>query len=399
VENGERRRFIYGDTSVSSGIPGVPNLLEGIGHIASIDGYLKMVRLGWFGKIQPTMCLHDSSVVNPYLLARMEPHLTILREPAAIKAALPAAQAWEELINNFMMVGERPIFNYHAAAMAQAEWERQGRGPLLSIPAADRLRARGLLAEWGIGADGWFVCLHVRDNGFRREREACKENRGLENPNNADIGSYRTAIEAVADRGGWVLRMGGAEMTPLPFSHPRLIDYAHSPARSADMDIILCGLCRFFIGTCSGLSGVPRLFGVPTIYTNVTPAYVRPASGADLFIPKLLRTKTDGRRLSFRECWAEPYGRTFRPEILDVFGLVNEDNCSGDLHDITVEMMDSLDGCDPGDGPDERDLRRRFDSLAEISEIADGGFGSAARLGRAFLRRHAGLLADMLEEH
>ena len=65
------------------------------------------------------------------------------------------------------------------------------------------------LREMGISADDWFVCVHVRENGFIND-EGRREYR------NAKIENYTRAIERIVERGGWVIRMGDATMTKLP---------------------------------------------------------------------------------------------------------------------------------------------------------------------------------------
>ena len=97
--------------------------------------------------------------------------------------------------------------------------------------------------------------------------------------------------------------MGDPTMPPLPWME-HAIDYAHSPAKADWLDVFLCGRCRFFVGLASGLSQVAVRLGVPCVYvnwiSNVLPAY----SAKDVFIPKLFRSGSDDRFLTFAEIYA-----------------------------------------------------------------------------------------------
>src|SRR5262249_31175182 len=126
---------------------------------------------------------------------------------------------------------------------------------------------------------------------------------------NADIESYVPAIKSIVRQGGWVLRMGH----PVKRSTPPvdgLIDYANSGQRADWMDIFLCARSRFFLGTQSGLSYVPNVFGVPTIMTNYISLGIPPWYGNDLFIPKLLFSKRKNRQLTFAETLSTKLGFT-----------------------------------------------------------------------------------------
>lgn len=69
--------------------------------------------------------------------------------------------------------------------------------------------------------------------------------------------------------------MEDGSMTPLP-AMDRVVDYAHHPERSPELDLFLAARCRFFIGTSSGLALVATVFSRPVLYTNLHP----PSAGA-----------------------------------------------------------------------------------------------------------------------
>jgi hypothetical protein len=102
----------------------------------------------------------------------------------------------------------------------------------------------------------WFVGLHVREGTDR-----------MHDVRNSDISTYRLAVEEIAKRGGWVLRMGDRSMRPWP----NTIDYAHSAERKDWMDVFLWAEGRFFIGTGSRPQLIPQTFGKPVAIANWGP--------------------------------------------------------------------------------------------------------------------------------
>ena len=69
------------------------------------------------------------------------------------------------------------------------------------------MTARGwaLLEKAGVPRGAWFVALHVRDIRWRGTTA------GLQAIRNADTASYLPAIDEIAQRGGFVIRMGDAD--------------------------------------------------------------------------------------------------------------------------------------------------------------------------------------------
>lgn len=266
-------------------------------------------------------------------------------------------------------------------AEVQSQWESEGREALLRLSDAHVERGRACLERLGVPRDSWFVTLHIREDGYHPVR-------------NADISSYRRAISAITDRGGWVVRMGGAihpepgrEMSRLQ-SLPQVVDYTHSDARSDWMDVFLWGGCRFLLGTLSGPAHVAATFGVPAVYSNSVIGY-RSWYGADLALPKLYWSTREKRYLTFAEALSSPVGFTHMLEPLRDRGIELVDNTAEQLEAVTVEMIDRLDGT-AGYTADDLELQRRYDSFEPPLRHRRPPAG--ARIGRDFLREYRDLL-------
>lgn len=270
---------------------------------------------------------------------------------------------------------------YAVAREVQARWEAEGRPPLLSLSEDERERGRARLEALGVPADAWFVTLHVRED--RADKRFISRN--------AKIGDYRRAIEAVVERGGWVIRMGGPEMTRLP-PIEGAVDYALSDAKSDWMDVFLWAEGRFLVASDSGPLGVPQTFGKPVLMTNRPLGYGYWYAG-DIFLPRLYRSERERRLLTFREALRSPVSLALLDEEMARHGVRLRSNTPDEIEEAVVEMLEQLDGTPAV--PDAEVLRQRYELIETpwLNPLPHGG----ARIGHGFLRRHADLLDEVPE--
>jgi putative glycosyltransferase (TIGR04372 family) len=355
-----------------------------IGHIANMEHLIKREILqGRDPRNMYLYCPESLTPANPALLEKMAKYITVVRR----EADLPCPHAmmlavWEEYFLCESLDGTTKHW-WHASPEIFRAWEEAGRAPILSLSAAELQRGRATLQSLGMPEGAWFACLHVREGGFKQALGYGAVESGL----NAEIETYLPALRAVAERGGWIVRIGDSKMQPLP-GLPRTIDYARSTVKSDWMDVFLLGACRFFIGTSSGPAYVPPLFGIPCALTNWLPAGQRPFNGRDIYIPKLYRAGDPARMLSFAEMMAPPVGYAPNYAHAAEFGIAPVPNTPEEIHEVVTEMLDRLDGRLAYSEQDEA-LQATFDAVAETN-LCIGN----ARAGRDFLNRHAHLLAN-----
>jgi putative glycosyltransferase (TIGR04372 family) len=356
-----------------------PSWVIAIGHIAHLDSYFKWRELnGRREQLRLSMPV-GFRVPNHDLLRRWEGFM------AADPASSPGLTLRDiELLQEEFWSMQGPDGNWHmyshAGASVQNEWQKQQRKPLLSLSEEDRARGREQLDRLGVPEGAWYVCLHVREAGFHQAWH--KKHPATRN---ADVSTYIEAIRAVTEKGGYVIRMGDPTMQPLP-SMPGLIEYARSGSKSEFMDVFLCASCRFFIGTNSGLGLVPPVFGVPCALTNWSPIALPQWYPNDLFIPKLCFSERLGRLLSFEEMFSSQagWGQFADYFVRERIRLI--DNTPEDLRELVEEMLERESG---GLRESEEDAQR-FESYRSLALAAHSYAG--ARIGRRFLRKHAGLL-------
>jgi putative glycosyltransferase (TIGR04372 family) len=177
-------------------------------------------------------------------------------------------------------------FYYDWELILSQEWE-------ISLNLEQYTRGNTIRKVLEIPEDGWFVCLHVRDQGFFGTDS--------QNYRNSSISNYIPAIRYITERGGYVVRMGDSNVTALPpLDH--VIDYALSKYRSELMDIYLISQCRFFIGSDSGVYDIALLFQKPICSVNTTEfAAAFACLPHHVFLPKHLYSIEKRRILSLSE--------------------------------------------------------------------------------------------------
>jgi putative glycosyltransferase (TIGR04372 family) len=167
----------------------------------------------------------------------------------------------------------------------------------------------------------------------------------------------------------------------------KVLDYCHSDLRADWMDVFLAARCRFMLGTSSGPAYLPALYGVPSVLTNWWPPAQRPWHPADLFIPKMLRHKADGRYLTLPETLAEPFSYCHSAHYLaNVERVGVEDNDPGSIRAAVAEMLDRLEGGTSAD-PELDILRAQADTI-----YGRCGALGMAQLAASFVKMHSYLL-------
>ncbi len=356
------------------------SVIRGIGDFCTpADILVKAVKLGMIPDIEYCFLLDERVKTNRTLIDYFGKYINVVRDKAEIKE-LRSIYEHCELPSNFVPGGELGGFHwYEAWHEVNRRWYEQGESPLLTLEEQHREEGWKTLESLGVPKDAWFVCLHVRESGYHQD-----EGSTFADSRSAEIADYMDSIAEIIKRGGWVIRVGDASMTPLePMEN--FIDYANSPVKSERMDIFLCAACRFFVGTNSGLGVVPLSFGVPTIQTNMLPVSFFTTLAPDLFIHKTIHRKEGGGPLSIREMYDPPYLNVHSAKVLESLGVVLKDNSPEEITGVVVEMMDRLDG-----KPDEEEDNVLVERFFEASAFR--GQHSHGRPGVLFVRNNKHLI-------
>jgi len=117
----------------------------------------------------------------------------------------------------------------------------------------------------GIPSDKWYVCCHVRSEGFYSASENANSMR------NSKIESYYKAFRHIVSKGGMVVRIGDKTMPRITEEIDGVIDYANSAYKTDLIDIHLIANCKYFLGTQSGPLDVAKLLGKTLAVANIYP--------------------------------------------------------------------------------------------------------------------------------
>jgi len=366
------------------------HILIGIGSTVHLDAYIKAGILG----VRPpsrTVILHEPWLrryaVNPCMLDYWRKYIEIVEDPAELRKLRPLRTSLGFNVAGPMQCGNKTIpWGHSAAVYVQEQWDRQARPPLLHLTNEHRMRGMQVLKSIGLQENAWFAVLHVREGKFG-------EHRMVEPYRDADPTTYFEAITAITNRGGWVIRIGDASMTPLP-RMDNVWDYATSNLKCDWMDVFLCAAARFMIGTSSGPATISRAFGVPISMTNYLPSATLYLAMRDLFLPKLLREKANGNMVSFERQMSLPLSACVSDGMYkNLYRIETIPNTPQEIRELVEQMMDTIDGKTDSTAED-ASLQKRFKLMTAERETLPGlsGFELQCNIGRQFLERHQSLL-------
>jgi putative glycosyltransferase (TIGR04372 family) len=356
-------------------------------------GFFSHLAIHTKAKILGLMPPHTSVVLigegeilsNTWLYQYWKRYVSFVRNPVAIRSIKKFSSPIEDDIDMFNVIGQRAIWGNEAVGIVNKLWEEKKQTPLVTLSDKEIDQGWRELEKVGIPQGSWFVCLHVRTEGFKK-RSTEKSVDIWDAHRNADINSYKKAISSIVERGGWVFRMGDPYMTPIE-GMERVVDYANSDIRNDFIDVFLTAMCRFAVVTNSGYQGFSEVFEIPMVLTNFVSMTARASSNRELFIYKILHSKKEDRYLSFEEGMKSPLGNAICTPNYRSLGVDWIDNTQDEINDVVVEMMNRLDGNEIYTIEDE-ELQKQFNTLHKKYSSWVG----LGRIGKSFVQKYHNLL-------
>ena len=213
--------------------------------------------------------------------------------------------------------------------------------PHLSFTPKEELRGQEGMRSMGMDPDSRFVCLIVRDGAFLNSFMPGEWD--YHNYRDSDIQNYVLAVEELASRGYFVIRMGAAVRERLQSTHPQVIDYATNGARSDFMDIYLGSKCTFCISAATGFDAIPQVFRRPIVFVNHVPlGYLATSRRQFLGITKHHRSANDGRELALREIFESGAAFFAFAEEYEAHGIFLTENSPEEIRDAVAEMAERV---------------------------------------------------------
>jgi putative glycosyltransferase (TIGR04372 family) len=322
------------------------------------DGYLRRVQLGQVPDDLQIVFLSGTRPTNRTILRLLERHIPLVIDDRLLYSMAEVLLAGLSLPRNFLLDN---TYDNYANPQSRAQ---------LTFTPEEMERGRAGLRRLGIDPDkDWFACVFARDDGW-----VTKSFSGLTDMycdfRNADINTYRPAIQHIVDRGGTVVRIGALARTPLDMSHPKVIDYAMT-ARDDFMDIFLVAHARFVMGTPAGILDAARTFDTPCLFVNSVPVGFCPYGKRVLYLSKRLVRAATGEPVPIGEYLAhfrtpDPTSTVFTDSGLARHGYAYVDNTPEELREAAEEMLDLLEGRWGQDPADRVLLDRYFAVCASV---------------------------------
>jgi len=297
--------------------------LRHVGHLAYAATLLQAQASGRLGG-RPIQMI-DGETANPFLASAFRDRLV---------SAKPDDVQYVEMISvrkRFRTVDGTVVPMSALVSDAATRWTTGS--PYLTLDEATRTRGDATLASMGVPPDAPVVTLHVREPGYNPAFALSMALR------DARIDDYRMAVEALAARGIWVVRLGDPSMRPaLPCE--RFLDYPFSAAKSDWMDAYLTARCRFHIGTSSGMSFIPLMYGRPVLFTNWGTLAHAVCAPTVLTMPKILIGPA-GTPIPFAD-YCDRHRAIIEVSDAVPHGLSYRDNTPEELRDAALFMEDAM---------------------------------------------------------
>lgn len=309
-----------------------------IGHIGFLDHYMRVARLGLglIPKANYVLMAPANKIANKAMFQYWKDYYCVIDDERLIAELFPYQRSIGDQFIAVRNTGPLAMPLQHLAAQAQCQWAEQKREPLIRLNGEDRAFGQQQLTALGLAPGDWYVSLHVREGGFYGDGPGT-----IAAHRSADIRDYFDAIEEITGRGGWVFRLGDRSMSKLP-RMTRVIDYAHSEAKSARMDVFLFASSRFVIGTTSGPTFAVQSFGTPILVTNAISNDTQPWTANTNFMLKRIYDRRHGRYLSLQEIYRQPLrSYLINNELLRRHGCEARSNTPSELNLAVQEMLDA----------------------------------------------------------
>jgi putative glycosyltransferase (TIGR04372 family) len=350
-----------------------------IGHLAlEPDCLLKEQVLGRIPKRKWIMLAPPGRIANEHLLNYWAPHFFIVRNSLA--CFLIRNMSHWGLMKHDVGHYARTVGKAQESFLVYSIWG--DRAPLLSLTTEDDAWRNDALKQLGLPDNAWFVCVHAREGGYSPTDEELHAHR------NSNIENTIPAIQRVVENGGWVIRIGDHSMKPLP-PMQNVIDYAHHPLKSPQLDLILCASCKYILGSTSGICLVGGLFGVPSAIANMVPTADLWYGPQDISIPKKIWSEKQGKYLSLQESLQYPHGCFRYARQFAAAGLRLIENSPEDIADLSSEMMSRL-SAKNFTVPEDTLTSSMYEAYADERYTS---LHSCSHLGAGYFRKHF-ILAD-----
>ncbi len=188
----------------------------------------------------------------------------------------------------------------------------------------------------GIDSNKRIVTFHVRDSEYHPEQDL--------DFRDSSVDELIKALDYLGSNGFNTFRMGSLQKSINTKIFPKGVVNYTDEFRTEFMDVYLIDKSDFFIGSTSGLWGIPYLFNTPQVNLNHIPFHDSTFGKNDIWLPKKLWLSKEKRFMNFNEILSVPRikmlsGNFYRDNQIEVI-----DNTSDEILDAVIEMRNKIDG-------------------------------------------------------
>jgi putative glycosyltransferase (TIGR04372 family) len=266
----------------------------------------------------------------------------------------------------------------------------------LKFTLEEEKKGEGYLTKFNLTKNSKFVAISVRDNTYLNRLNK-NHNWDYHNHRYQDIDIFKLATEELTKRGYHVFIMGALGSKELKTQNKKIINYGNSNLRSDFLDIYLSAKCTFFISASTGLDAIPRVFRKP-ILTIISMVNVLQLSGKEFILIRPQLKISENRILKLDEILSIPFkeqmitSETYKVNTKDIKHI---DSSPEEIRDITIEVMDRLEGKWQEKTDDEllqnkfwKKYKEKFETKNEITKLPDE---INTKIGAAFLKKNLNL--------
>ncbi len=189
-----------------------------------------------------------------------------------------------------------------------------------------------ILNDLGYKSNQNIVCFANRDGAFKNEKKRSRRN--------AEIHTYKSAIEFLASKDIFNIRMGKLNFKKIDFSQKNIFDYSFSNIKSDFMDMFIFSKCNFLITTCHGINAIATFFRKKSLIINfegLDKIHYYKENFTPFFLPKKYKNLKNNKYVHFNEVYEKKLF-TMPYDELNANGYNLIDNSEEEILDATKEM-------------------------------------------------------------
>ena len=138
--------------------------------------------------------------------------------------------------------------------------------PIIKFTRDECYRGQELLDQLEIKHDAKICLIHNRDSTYLDPTSPA--NWRYHDARDFDVNDFNLAIPEIINKGYYVVRMGSLQKERSRYTASNFVDYSFSKYRSNFGDLFLSNICKFYLGSDSGIVNLPVIFRKPTSFVN-----------------------------------------------------------------------------------------------------------------------------------